>query len=235
MSHLCLTNALGALITINASNIMIKTVSSGSAFPATWQWETFHVWTSYKNIHPSKLFEGKGTITKRAPLYGFCAVAEGNWLMNLNYSCRACVPEFAEHVEEREACCCYCTGAHFPRCCAVLCGEVVIDSTGNNLFIKTHISNMWRKVTRGKGKNLISSVCPKWLRLPPEYNVYYLFMLLRSRPVDLWITSFLISDIEIMIQHCTFPLTLSNTEYIEDVYQMQPTENKWSMLLLYVP
>lgn len=73
--------------------------------------------------------------------------------MNLNYSCHTCLPEFAEHVEERGML----LLPHWDSlpqvlCCAVLCGEVVIDSTGNNLFIKTHISNMWYKVTRGKGK-----------------------------------------------------------------------------------
>lgn len=35
---------------------------------------------------------------------------------------------------------------------AVLCGEAVIDPTGRGLFIKTHISNMYYKVTKGKGK-----------------------------------------------------------------------------------
>lgn len=43
----------------------------------------------------------------------------------------------------------------FPRCCALLCRETVIDSTGNSFFIKTRILTIWYKDSRSVSTNYV--------------------------------------------------------------------------------
>lgn len=98
---------------------------------------------------------------------GFCAVVERKWLMNLidqQLQLQHAWQNLPSLIR-REACSCFYTGTLHPG--AVVCGEVVIDSTTKSIFIKTHISKILYKVTRGiyLKKNAISSVYPKWLPL----------------------------------------------------------------------
>lgn len=107
---------------------------------------------------------------------------------------------------------------------AVLCGEAVIDPTGRDLFIKTHISNMYYKVTEEKGK------------IKSEVSVQTDFLLSKTCISFSCFTTAALLTFELqacLLLHAngltlklwfTFPLTLTNTEYIEGVYQIQPTE-----------
>lgn len=87
------------------------------------------------------------------------------------------MPGSAEHVEERGELLLQ-RWDFFPSCCAALCGEAVIDSTGTRFFIKICITNICSKYPRGVcaklRENVISCVCPEWLPLHSEYSALFI-------------------------------------------------------------
>ena len=136
---------MGALVAINADNTF-KKVSCNRTVG-----NTSCVNSIQKHIYQSHL--GGHNHQRGTSVYGFCAVVEGSWLVNLNdlqlqllylhaRICRACQGERQAAVD--------CSGTPSPG--AVLCcveNEAVIDSTGNSIFIKTCISTVWYGVSRG--------------------------------------------------------------------------------------
>lgn len=80
--------------------------------------KAFHVRTLSQRIHSSQPFEREeGAITKRALLYGFCDVVEGNRLMNLDDSQLQLLYLHARirpSVTRREASRCSCSGTASP-------------------------------------------------------------------------------------------------------------------------
>ncbi len=97
-------------------------------------------------IHQSHARRRKGTITKRPLLYGFCAVVEGNRLMNLNDSqlqllylhvriCRAW------RGGERKAAAP--TVGLLSQVLGCFVWRGFIDSIGNGFFIRTCITTIW--------------------------------------------------------------------------------------------
>ena len=142
------------------------------------------------------------------------------------------MPESAEHGEDRGSLPLL-QQESIPRCCAVLCGEAVIDSTGKKAsLLKTHISTIWYKDPR----SVHTSYLKIWSAVSVQTDctcplnviyMYYLFMHALSQPscwplnyqtLDhfIWTHS---ADTEDMIwNHITW-LALCSTQYNEDVYQ----------------
>lgn len=99
----------------------------------------------YIFIHQSHM-GGNGTIAKRAFLYGlYCCCGrkppnESQWLP-ITAAVVTCQNLWSLSGERGELL--FLQWDSFPRCCALLCAETVIDSDGNSFFINTCILPIW--------------------------------------------------------------------------------------------
>lgn len=111
---------------------------------------------------------------------------------------------------------------------AVLCGEAVIDPTGRDLFIKTYISNMYYKVTEENGifKSKVSVQTDVIFLLNITCISFSCFTTAALLTFELQACLLLHANGLTLKLWFTFPLTLTNTEYIEGVYQTQRTETR---------